>query len=1808
MEGSSGGYLYSYLYDQSNRLTRQNVVLGGISYSVDFVYDERNNLIQATYPSGEIVNHNYDPGNRLLEIYDAANVLFVGQITYNPSGAPTHYVNANSVSSDFTYDSNHRLKSLKISRPFPELVVVKEGLGSGTVTSSPLGIDCGNDCRQVYPADGITITLTATPNPDSNFVGWGGDPDCTDGVVLMDTNKTCIATFALKPTGFTLTVSKSGTGGGTVNSNPVGIDCGSDCTETYNTNTQITLTPTPDANSSFMGWSGDADCSDGVITMDANKTCTATFEVAAQQFTLSVVNTSDGFGSGTVSSNPAGINCNSGNIGDCTEDYNENTTVTLTASPATVVFGSWGGDADCSDGVVTMNSDKTCSATFVEFFTFTVIKSGTGSGKVTTLDGGINCGSDCTEVYGANNLLFLNATPDPGSKFTAWGGSCSGGSAISLLLDSNKTCTATFDLLPGYTLMVEKQGNGTGTVTSNPTGINCGSDCSENYFEGAQITLTPTPSAGSIFAGWSGDTDCGDGVVMMNSSKTCTATFNLMPPQFTLTVSKSGTGTGIVTSNPTGINCGSDCTEAYDINTQVTLIASPNSGSSFSGWSGHADCADGLVTMDASKTCTANFTTNPQFTLTVTKSGTLTGTVTSNPAGITCGSDCTQSYSPNTQVTLTVTPDSGSIFDEWEGHADCSDGVVIMDASKTCTARFLFEGEINQIFKEAQTLAAGDGNPLGGSGSGVSIDGDIAVMGAPLAKIGKKTEQGAAYVFERDAGGAWRQVKKLTASDGGRDDNFGASVSVSGNWAVVGIKVSNPNNPDSGKQGKTYVFKRDQNGVWSQKQILTASDGKVNDEFGEEVAISGSRLVVRAHSADVGSNIGQGAVYVFELDANGTWNQVAKLYSPIPNQIPANPPDLLYGIDKVAINGDRILTQFKTGGFLSYVYIDFFERDINGVWRHKQSILDVGLDWGDISGDTAIVDGKVYNRSSNGTWTQAQSIQGGDAYLSGDYAIIASRFSDDSIVYRRGSDGVWWSIQVINRQGQTDISGDRAIIQATVYGLVNTFNLTLSKSGAGTGTVTSSPSGINCGTGCLSNKLDFAENTQVTLTAVPNSDSIFEGWSGDTDCSDGIVTMNATKTCTATFTKAGQLHTLTVSVSGSTNARVTSNPPGISCPSNCTKDFAENAQVTLTPVPFGVSEVFLGWSGDADCLDGIVTMDANKSCIATFEETCICSDPKAIIGTSGDDTLRGTSKADIICGFGGNDTLIGQGGDDCLYGGPGNDTLQGVRGNDTLLGGQNDDTLRGDDGNDRLDGQSGTDNLDGGTGTDTCLNGEAVTNCESLSSLNGIISPAKTTTFFAQKESHFNPLVSIKNTSNKKSSHNRPGLSRISSYIESLRLILVSVLFASNAYAQIPPTAFIDLEYFYDGVSNVTGVIDQIDSANNCTMQYDSLDRLTVADGPWGAGSFTYDVVGNRTSKDIAGENINYSYGADNRLSGVVHDANGNIIDDGTFTYTYDSENRLIQVTNGVDVTTYEYDGDGRRIKRVTNGETTYYAYGVGLNVLTDFSGQRIPKHDYIYAGTKNIARVNYDSSGVKESKTFYHSDHLGSNIAITDATSTVEWDRVYLPYGGDFNDPNFDFLPNTHQYTAKELDEDSGLYYYGARYYNPSIGRFMSVDPAGGDPTDPQSWNRYSYTLNNPYKYVDPDGECPNDPLGLGRSRICTDFGGPIGPGGGGGSNLNLGRLFNLGRFFRLALPSGPKRLALPKPAAVPRDSFKAASEGIETSRGIAKQANTPEALALRQQVENGAQIFRRGNFPESAAGEAQFFSSKNPLTTPDL
>lgn len=160
-----------------------------------------------------------------------------------------------------------------------------------------------------------------------------------------------------------------------------------------------------------------------------------------------------------------------------------------------------------------------------------------------------------------------------------------------------------------FTLAVTKSGAGSGIVTSDPAGIDCGSDCSEVYPFNTVVNLTATPEVGTEFAGWSGDADCADGIVTMDANKVCTATFTLI--QHTLTVNIAGTGSGTVTSSPPGINCPNDCTEGYAYGTNVTFTAVPNASSTFAGWSGDPDCTDGQVTMNASKTCTATFNSVP---------------------------------------------------------------------------------------------------------------------------------------------------------------------------------------------------------------------------------------------------------------------------------------------------------------------------------------------------------------------------------------------------------------------------------------------------------------------------------------------------------------------------------------------------------------------------------------------------------------------------------------------------------------------------------------------------------------------------------------------------------------------------------------------------------------------------------------------------------------------------------------------------------------------------------------------------------------------------------------------------------------------------------------------------------------------------------------------------------------------------------------------------------------------------------------------------------------------------------------------
>ncbi len=162
-------------------------------------------------------------------------------------------------------------------------------------------------------------------------------------------------------------------------------------------------------------------------------------------------------------------------------------------------------------------------------YTLAVSKSGMGTGTISSYPNGINCGATCSAAYAKNTSVTLTPTPDYGSTFTGWSGACSGTGTCTVMMDSAKFVTATFNP-GGYTLSVSKTGTGTGTVTSNPAGVSCGATCSASFTSGTQVTLTATPNNGSTFAGWSGVcSGTGTCFVTMDTVKSVTATFNVPP-------------------------------------------------------------------------------------------------------------------------------------------------------------------------------------------------------------------------------------------------------------------------------------------------------------------------------------------------------------------------------------------------------------------------------------------------------------------------------------------------------------------------------------------------------------------------------------------------------------------------------------------------------------------------------------------------------------------------------------------------------------------------------------------------------------------------------------------------------------------------------------------------------------------------------------------------------------------------------------------------------------------------------------------------------------------------------------------------------------------------------------------------------------------------------------------------------------------------------------------------------------------------------------------------------------------------------
>jgi RHS repeat-associated protein len=256
---------------------------------------------------------------------------------------------------------------------------------------------------------------------------------------------------------------------------------------------------------------------------------------------------------------------------------------------------------------------------------------------------------------------------------------------------------------------------------------------------------------------------------------------------------------------------------------------------------------------------------------------------------------------------------------------------------------------------------------------------------------------------------------------------------------------------------------------------------------------------------------------------------------------------------------------------------------------------------------------------------------------------------------------------------------------------------------------------------------------------------------------------------------------------------------------------------------------------------------------------------------------------------------------------------------------------------------------------------------------------------------------------------------------------------------------------------------------------YDAIYQLTqVAQGANTTESYSYDGVGNRLSSLGASP---YSYNNSNELTGkpgasYTYDNNGNTLtktdSNGTTSYVWDFENRLVSVTlpgTGGTVT-FKYDPFGRRIQKSGPSGTTNYLYD-GANILeeVDATGTVLARYTQGPGIDEPLAVAQ---GGVTS---YYQADGLGSVTSLTDTTGALAATYTYDTFGN--LTASSGTVTNPYRYTGRELDSETGLYYYRARYYDPQVGRFIAEDPAGfGGGT-----NKFAYALDNPAVFKDPLG-----------------------------------------------------------------------------------------------------------------------------------
>ena len=287
-------------------------------------------------------------------------------------------------------------------------------------------------------------------------------------------------------------------------------------------------------------------------------------------------------------------------------------------------------------------------------------------------------------------------------------------------------------------------------------------------------------------------------------------------------------------------------------------------------------------------------------------------------------------------------------------------------------------------------------------------------------------------------------------------------------------------------------------------------------------------------------------------------------------------------------------------------------------------------------------------------------------------------------------------------------------------------------------------------------------------------------------------------------------------------------------------------------------------------------------------------------------------------------------------------------------------------------------------------------------------------------------------------------------------------------------TAVIEsIAYTYDGNGNV---LTQTRNGSTTTYTYDNLNRLKTANYNGDTVTYTYDASNNRTSEIYSdGTEKYYTYDSFNRLQSVEtdgiitdvyeYDTAGALIKHNDIVYTYDKWGKLASVTDGENITEYTYDADGIRTSKTG---TVYYTNPNGI-VIAEADGNLNETAQMVYGNGILSRKIETDWY-------YYITNAHGDVIAVTDENGNVVNRYTYDAWGNTLSEE--ETIPNPIRYAGQYYDEELNMYYCRARYYDPAIGRFTSIDAEEGDISNPLDWNQYVYCRNNPVYYVDWDGK----------------------------------------------------------------------------------------------------------------------------------